>query len=140
MGRCRWIWSASIGSTSTPMSRTCRWVGRCVSFLTAHLGYPIPSPAIFDKIGTTFRRAVGRFADEQHIPVVRFTKTDRKIEKMRPYIAAQAATGRSGVAAIGVAQEYANVFTGTASVERGALVCLRQGRPTGDLLLLLPLG
>jgi hypothetical protein len=84
-----------------------------VSFLTAHLGYPIPSPAIFDKIGTAFRRAVGRFAEEEHIPLVRFTKADRKIEKMRPYLAAQAKTGRSGVAAIGVTQEYANVFTGT---------------------------
>ena len=87
--------------------------GQVVSFLTAHLGYPIPSPAVFDKIGTAFRRAVSRFADEEHIPVVRFTKTDRKIEKMRPYLAAQARTGRSGVAAIGVAQEYASVFTGT---------------------------
>ena len=80
--------------------------GQVVSFLTAHLGYPIPSPAIFDKIGTAFRRAVARFADEEHIPVVRFTKTDRKIEKMRPYLAAQAADrpvrggrdrGRAGV-------------------------------------------
>ena len=61
-----------------------------VSFLTAHLGYPIPSPAIFDKIGTAFRRAVARFADDEHIPVVRFTKADRKIEAMRPYLAAQA--------------------------------------------------
>lgn len=87
--------------------------GQVVSFLTAHLGNPIPSPAIFDKIGTAFRKAVASFADEEHIPVVRFAKTDRKIEKMRPYIAAQAKTGRSGVAAIGVAQEYANVFTGT---------------------------
>lgn len=88
--------------------------GQVVSFLTAHLGYPIPSPAIFDKIGTAFRRAVSRFAEDEHIPVVRFTKADRKIEKMRPHIAAQARTGRSGVAAIGIAQEYANVFTGTA--------------------------
>jgi hypothetical protein len=87
--------------------------GQVVSFLTAHLGNPIPSPAIFDKIGTAFRRAVGCFADDEHIPVVRFTKADRKIEKMRPYIVAQAAIGRSGVAAIGVAQEYASVFTGT---------------------------
>lgn len=77
------------------------------------IGYPIPSPAIFDKIGTGFRRAVARFAQDEHIPVVRFTKTDRKIEKMRPYIAAQGQTGRSGVAAIGVAQEYASVFTST---------------------------
>src|SRR3954463_4416217 len=87
--------------------------GQVVSFLTAHLGYPIPSPAVFDKIGTAFRRAVSRFSDDEHIPVVRFAKTDRKIEKMRSYLAAQARTGRSGVAAIGVAQEYANVFTGT---------------------------
>jgi hypothetical protein len=87
--------------------------GQVVSFLTAHLGHPIPSPAVFDKIGTAFRRAVSRFADDEHIPLVRFTKTDRKIEKMRSYLAAQAQTGRSGVAAIGVAQEYANVFTGT---------------------------
>jgi hypothetical protein len=31
---------------------------------------------------------------------------------MRPHRAAQAATGRSGVAALGVAQEYARVFVG----------------------------
>jgi hypothetical protein len=87
--------------------------GQVVSFLTAHLGNPIPSPAIFDKIGTAFRRAVSRFAETEHIPVVRFGKTDRKIDMMRRHIAAQASTGRSGVAAIGVAQEFAPVFTGT---------------------------
>src|SRR3954451_12617895 len=87
--------------------------GQVVSFLTAHLGYPIPSPAIFDKIGTGFRRAVAPFAEDEHVPVVRFTKADRKIETMRPYLAAQARTGRSGVAAVGEAQEYASVFTGT---------------------------
>jgi hypothetical protein len=85
--------------------------GQVVSFLTAHLGYQIPSPAIFDKIGTAFRRAVDRFADDEHIPVVRFGKTDRKIEIMQRYLDRQAATGRPGVAAIGVAQEFAMVFT-----------------------------
>src|SRR6186713_624764 len=45
--------------------------GQVISFLTAHLGYAIPSPAIFDKIGTAFRRAVTRFAEQDHIPVVR---------------------------------------------------------------------
>src|SRR5437764_7775810 len=83
--------------------------GQVVSFLTAHLGNPIPSPALFDKIGVAFRKAVSRFADEERIPVVRFAKADRKIERMRPYLARQAATGRSGVAAIGVAQESASV-------------------------------
>jgi hypothetical protein len=85
--------------------------GQVVSFLTAHLGCPIPSPAIFDKIGTGFRRAVERFAADEHIPVVRFAKTDRKIDRMRRYLTRQAATGRSGVAAIGIAQEFAQVFS-----------------------------
>jgi hypothetical protein len=83
------------------------------SFMTAHLGYPIPSPAIMEKMGTAFRKAVDRFAAANKIPVVRFGKDDRKIEVMRRYLAKQAATGRAGVAAIGVAQEFAPVFTGT---------------------------
>ena len=85
--------------------------GQVVSFLTQHLGYQIPSPAILEKIGTAFRKAVDRFAADNKIPVVRFGKNDRKIEVMRRYLAKQAATGRSGVAAIGVAQEFAPVFT-----------------------------
>jgi hypothetical protein len=87
--------------------------GQVVSFLTQHLGNPVPSPAIFEKIGLAFRKAVAEFAQDNHIPVVRFGKADRKIEVMRPYLAAQATAGRSGVAAIGVAQEFASVFTGT---------------------------
>ncbi len=47
--------------------------------------------------------------------MVRFRKGDRKIEVMRRHLAAQAAAGRSGVAAIGVAQEYQNVFASSAS-------------------------
>jgi hypothetical protein len=84
--------------------------GQVVSFMTAHLGNPIPSPAIMEKIGTAFRTAVQRFAADNKIPVVRFGKDDRKIEVMRPYLARQARTGRSGVAAIGTAQEFQNVF------------------------------
>lgn len=48
--------------------------GQVVSFLTADLGNPIPSPAIFQKIGDRFRAAVARFAEREHIPVVRFAK------------------------------------------------------------------
>ena len=84
--------------------------GQVVSFMTQHLGCPIPSPAIMEKIGTAFRKAVASFAEADHIPVVRFCKDDRKIDRMRPYLARQAATGRSGVAAIGTAQEFQNVF------------------------------
>jgi len=88
--------------------------GQVVSFLTRHLGFPIPSPALFDRIGTRFRQAVANYAQANGIPVVRFAKGDRKIEVMRPYLAAAAAAGGSRVAAIGVAQEFASVFTGTA--------------------------
>lgn len=84
--------------------------GQVVSFMTRHLGLPIPSPSVLEKIGARFRRDVRSFADTHGIPVVKFRKGDRKIEMMRRHVAAQARTGRSGVAAIGVAQEYQNVF------------------------------
>ena len=87
--------------------------GQVMLFMREHLGCPIPSPAIMEKIGTAFRRSVSAFAQAEHIPVVRFAKGDRKIDVMRRYVAAQARTGRSGVAAIGVAQEYQNVFAAT---------------------------
>jgi hypothetical protein len=90
--------------------------GQVVSFMTAHLGNPIPSPAIMEKIGTAFRTAVDRFAADNKIPVVRFGKNDRKIEVMRRYLARQARTGRCGVAAIGIAQEFQNVFAATKRV------------------------
>src|ERR1700730_5449606 len=95
--------------------------GQVVSFLTQHLGNPIPSPAILEKIGTAFRRAVRSFAEDNRIPVVRFGKNDRKNDGMRPYLARQAGTGRAGVAAIGVAQEFAPVFTATKK-QRGKTV------------------
>lgn len=87
--------------------------GQVVTFMRDHLGYPIPSPAVMEKIGTSFRRAVDAFAEGEQVPVVRFAKHDRKIDVMRRYLAAQARTGRSGVAAIGVAQEVQNVFAST---------------------------
>jgi len=47
---------------------------------------------------------------------VRFSKGDRKVEVMRPYLAARATTGCSGGAAIGIAQEFQNVFAATKRV------------------------
>ncbi len=49
--------------------------GQVVSFLTQHLGNPIPSPAILEKIGTAFRRAVALFVEDNRIPVVRSART-----------------------------------------------------------------
>ncbi|UQX13417.1 hypothetical protein [Candidatus Mycobacterium methanotrophicum] len=105
--------------------------GQVVSFMTGHLGCPIPSPAILEKIGAAFRGAVDRFAADNHIPVVRFGKGDRKIEVMRPYLASQACTGRSGVAAIGIAQEYQNVFASSKRLGDNGFRGFRFPRPTG---------
>jgi hypothetical protein len=87
--------------------------GQVVTFLTRHLGNPIPSPALFNQIGERFRAAVTRFAIGNHIPVVRFDKDARKAEVMRPYLDAAKAAGRPGVVAVGMAQEFQRVFTGS---------------------------
>ena len=87
--------------------------GQVVSFMTGHLGLPIPSPAVMEKIGTRFRRAVHRFAEDNHVPLTRFAKGDRKIEVMRRYLDAAAKTGQSQVIAVGYAPEYQNVFAAT---------------------------
>ncbi|MGH3875297.1 MAG: hypothetical protein ACRDSR_28020 [Pseudonocardiaceae bacterium] len=87
--------------------------GQVVSFLTRHLGFPIPSPALLERIGLRFRKAVVEFAAGHGIPVVRFVKGERKLEVMRSHLDRLARAGRTGVAAIGVAQEFQRVFTGT---------------------------
>ena len=84
--------------------------GQVVAFMTQHLGMPIPSPALMEKISTRFRRVVESFAEANGIRWVRFGKEDRKAEVMAPYLREAAATGRSQVAAIGVAQEYQRVW------------------------------
>ena len=86
--------------------------GQVVTFLTAHLGNPIPSPALFAKIGERFRAAVGRWVEREHIPLVRFAKDARKADVMRPYLAAAERNDRPGVVAVGVAQEFQSVFVG----------------------------
>jgi hypothetical protein len=68
--------------------------GQVVAFMTQHLDLPIPSPALFDKIGQKFRRAAASFAEANHIPWVRFSKDDRKADVMAPYLRRAAATGR----------------------------------------------
>ena len=86
--------------------------GQVVQFLALR-GFPIPSPAVINRIGEQFRRAVRSFADANSIPMIKFAKGDRKIEKMKPYLALQEKSGRSGVAGIGWAQEFQRVATCT---------------------------
>jgi hypothetical protein len=82
-----------------------------VAFLSGHLGFPFPSPVLFRQLGERFRKAVVSFAEANDIPWIRFGKDEAKLEVMAPHLARQASTGRSGVAAIGVAQEFQRVWT-----------------------------
>lgn len=86
--------------------------GQVVNFLT-HRGFPIPSPALLEKNGVRFRHAVATYAEANGIPFIRFAKGDRKLGVMRPHLDRLDREGRCGVAAIGVAQEFQRVFTGT---------------------------
>ena len=67
--------------------------GQVVTFLTQHLGNPIPSPALFNPIGDRFRAGVARFAKANQITLVRFGKDQRKAEVMRPLLEAAEALG-----------------------------------------------
>lgn len=69
----------------------------------------VPSPSLFNKIGSAFRRAVMSFATENMVPVIRFAKGDRRAEVMRPFLALAT---EPGVVAIGMAQEFQSVFSG----------------------------
>ncbi len=42
--------------------------GQVVRFMKEHLGQPVPSPAIFNKLGTAFRRAVNDVRGGQRHP------------------------------------------------------------------------
>ena len=86
--------------------------GQVVNFLTSR-GFPIPSPSLLEQNGDRFRRAVASYARDNGVPWVRFVRGDRKLEVMRPHLDRLARQGRTGVAAIGVAQEFQRVFTGT---------------------------
>jgi hypothetical protein len=91
--------------------------GQVANFLTQHLGFPIPSPALLEKIGNRFRRDVKAFAAEHDIPILSLKKPDRsrwddrKLDHVRPYLEKAEAEGRFGVVAIVRAQEFQWVFS-----------------------------
>jgi hypothetical protein len=87
--------------------------GGVVYFLHDHRGNPIASPALFERIGGKFRDAARSWAEAGGVPVIRFKASDRKAEVMAPYLDAARASGRSQVVAVGCAQEFAPVWTGT---------------------------
>jgi len=85
--------------------------GQVVTFLHDHRGMPIASPAVFEQIGTRFRQAVARFAENNDIPMIKFKKGVRKAAVMEPLLRRAARAGRPRVVAIGWAQEFQLVWT-----------------------------
>jgi hypothetical protein len=86
--------------------------GQVVRFLTGHLGHPVTSPALFQKIGNRFRREVDPFAASAGVPVLHLKKPDRsrwdnrKLDHVRPHLDRAAREQHFGVVAIVVAQEF----------------------------------
>ena len=92
--------------------------GQVATFMTQHLGFPIPSPSIMEKMGNRFRRDVKAFATNNGVPILALKKPDRtrwddrKLDHVRPYFEKARAEGRTGVVAIVSAQEFQWVFSG----------------------------
>jgi hypothetical protein len=117
--------------------------GQVIGFLHSHLGMKIASPAVLEQIGTRFRQAVARFAENNDIPLIKFKSGVRKIDVMRPLLEQAARLGRPKVVAIGWAQEYQHVWEARKARHRpvpAAAVLLRHRPAAGHLLLLLPVG
>src|ERR1700756_390533 len=78
-------------------------VGDVCTFLRWQRKYPIPSSAAFGKIGDAYVKAVYRFAESHHIPVVHFKKGEKKEQTALPYLEAAAREGKDRVVLIGIA-------------------------------------
>jgi hypothetical protein len=102
-------------------------VGGQVNQFCRHLGQPIASPAVIEKIGNRFRREVDAFAKAQGVPVLHLAKPDRtrwddrKLDHVQPYMAAAEQAGRYGVVAIVAAQEFQWVFSASKRTEGKAV-------------------
>jgi hypothetical protein len=98
--------------------------GQVAWFMTDHLRLPLPSPAIFEKIGNRFRRDVKAFAKANRIPILKLAAPDRsrwddrKLDHVQRYLARAERLDRPGVVAIVTAQELAWVWNGTENRDR----------------------
>ena len=85
-------------------------VGQVCIFLRWQRKFKIPSSAAFGQIGEAYVKAIHKFAEGHHIPVVHFQKGQNKEEVARPYLEAAAREGPDRVVLIGIAQEKASAW------------------------------
>ena len=81
----------------------------CWTFMSEHLGKPVPSPVVLAQITQRFVEELKSYAEQNEIPMIQFQHGERKddranrIRKQRPV--------RDEVVFIGVAQEKAQAFS-----------------------------
>ena len=86
-------------------------VGQVVGFLTRHLGFEVASTALVAKRSEAFVDGLRGYAREHGVPLMEFSKGQRKDDVMHEHLAAFEAAGRrEGVLFIGRAQEKNTVF------------------------------
>jgi hypothetical protein len=83
-------------------------VGQVCTFLRWQRKFKIPSSAAFGQIGDGYVKAIYRFAEQHHIPVVKFEKGQKKEDVAQPHLDAAAREGKDRVVLIGIAQEKAS--------------------------------
>ena len=113
-----------------------------VAFLSGHLGFPFPSPALFRQMGDRFRRAVALLRRGQRHPVgqVRQGRGQAGGDAAAPGPAGGDRAVRGGGDRRGPGVPAGVDRLGGQDLHRDAAVVVLQGRPAGDLLLLLPVG
>jgi hypothetical protein len=89
-------------------------------FLHDHLGYPLPSPALFRPIHDRFVAAVESFVAKHAIPVVHFESGKRKDDIVAGY--RTRFSKREGVVVVGIAQEKMRSFKAQKRYGRGKSV------------------
>jgi len=100
--------SASTGCTTTSTCRNLQYAGGLLGYIQRQLGLPIASTAPLGKITEAFTAAMRRFARDQQLPWVDFTKGQRKDDVMHEHLARF--TAEEGVLFIGRAQEKTSLF------------------------------
>jgi len=86
-------------------------VGGVVGFFRGHRGQPIASSALMTPISRGFVAAIEQFVREQGVPLLTFSKGQRKDDVAKEHLVRFAATGQTeGVLFVGKAQEKASVY------------------------------
>ena len=86
-------------------------VGGVVGFFRSHRRQPIASSALMAPISLAFVAAIERFVKEQDVPLITFTRGQRKDAVAKEHLARFTAAGKTeGVLFVGKAQEQASVY------------------------------